>query len=571
MDQLRRVLDNIRTQLTGLGATQKLLIGSLAVIMLMSLFLVSQYAGRPDMVALLEGAQGQDLSRAARILRTSGITPEVQGSTLMVPAGTEDLAIARLAENRAMPSDQSTVLFNNLIEKQSWKNSRVQNEQLFDIATQNQLARWISDFSDIRVAEVVLDVPKPNGLGSGVRMPTAAVTVWTSAGSPIPQHTVDAIAELVAGARAGLATTNVRVIDGSSGRAMRPTDPNQTVPTTYLEHALKLENQTRAKMLDLLGYIPGVQVAVSAQVDVTRRSSKQTSYLPENKGTINLITRETGRSETQSSQARGAEPGVRSNQTADINRGKGSTGQSFETTNDESEFQGFAGSKTEVIDDPRGMATHLAVSINVPRGFVAAQIATPAAEGEEATPVSDADVAAKFPEIEAMIRAAVEPHVRTMTASQSLTDDTITEQVSISMIPIDMTIMTREPDEAGFFGGGSSAGGGGMFGVGGGLVDKLVIVGLAVFAVLMMVSMVKKAGRKIELPSADELVGIPKALDSDGDIIGEADESDTPMTGIEVDELELNTFKLLEQVNELVVQDAPTAAKIVERWIATED
>ena len=31
---------------------------------------------------LLEGAQGQDLNRAARILRTSGITPEVQGSTL---------------------------------------------------------------------------------------------------------------------------------------------------------------------------------------------------------------------------------------------------------------------------------------------------------------------------------------------------------------------------------------------------------------------------------------------------------------------------------------------------------
>ena len=115
----------------------------------------------------------------------------------MVPAGTEDLAVARLAENRAMPADQSAILFNNLIEKQSWKNSRVQNEQLYTIATQNQLARWIGDFSDVRAAEVVLDVPKPNGLGAGLRQPTAAVTVWTAGGSAVPQHTVDAIAELV--------------------------------------------------------------------------------------------------------------------------------------------------------------------------------------------------------------------------------------------------------------------------------------------------------------------------------------------------------------------------------------
>ena len=43
---------------------------------------------------------------------------------------------------------------------------------------------------------------------------------------------------------------------------MRPTDPDQVVPTTYLEHALKLETRrlAKTKMLDLLGYIPGVQV-----------------------------------------------------------------------------------------------------------------------------------------------------------------------------------------------------------------------------------------------------------------------------------------------------------------------
>ena len=56
MDRLRLLLVNIRTHLGQLGATQKLLIGSGVVIMLMSLFLVSQYAGRPEMMRLGDAA-----------------------------------------------------------------------------------------------------------------------------------------------------------------------------------------------------------------------------------------------------------------------------------------------------------------------------------------------------------------------------------------------------------------------------------------------------------------------------------------------------------------------------------
>ena len=567
MDQLRRVLATIRTYLADLSASQKLLVGSLGVITVMALFLVSQYAARPDMVTLLEGADAGSLSRAERILRTSGMSPRVDGSNLMVPATAQDLAVARLAEQRALPADQSEILFNNLIEKQTWKNSRQQNEQLYTIALQNQLARTISEFGTVNRASVVLDVPSPNGLGASTRRPTAAVTVWTTTGA-VPQSTVDAVAELVAGARAGLEASSVRVVDGSTGRPMRPSSAEDLAASNQLDHAMKLEHETREKLLDLLSFIPGVQVAVSAQVDVTRHSSQTTSYLAEGKGTLNLIERETGKTESQQAEQRSGEPGVRSNQTADINRGSG-TGTSLETSDDESSFQAFPGVTVEQVDDPRGMATHVAVSINVPRGFVAAQAFKPAGDGKEPEPPTEAEVRAKFPEIERTVRDLVIPHVRTMTSAQGLSEDQIDAQVSVAMIPVDVPTIVNASASAGLFG--SGGGSGGMLGFGSGLIDKVVLVGLALFSMFLMLSMVRKASRHIELPTAEELVGIPKALQAGSDLIGEAEEGDTVMQGIEVGDEELENQKLLEQISELVQHEPGTAAGLIHRWIRSED
>ena len=59
MDRLRTILGTISAHLGGLTTTHKLLIGSLAVIAAMALFLVAQYAGTPDMVELLPGAPAE--------------------------------------------------------------------------------------------------------------------------------------------------------------------------------------------------------------------------------------------------------------------------------------------------------------------------------------------------------------------------------------------------------------------------------------------------------------------------------------------------------------------------------
>jgi flagellar biosynthesis/type III secretory pathway M-ring protein FliF/YscJ len=86
----------------------------------------------------------------------------------------------------------------------------------------------------------------------------------------------------------------------------------------------------------------------------------------------------------------------------------------------------------------------------------------------------------------------------------------------------------------------------------------------------MMFLMVRKASRKAEMPSAEELVGLPPTLETKSDLIGEADESETPMAGIEVDEGEVRSQKLLEQVQALVKDNPDSAAKLINRWVTPD-
>ena len=72
------------------------------------------------------------------------------------------------------------------------------------------------------------------------------------------------------------------------------------------------------------------------------------------------------------------------------------------------------------------------------------------------------------------------------------------------------------------------------------------------------------------MPTAEEIVGVPAKLEPRNDMIGEADETDTPMAGIEVGEEEVRSQKMLEQVADLVKDSPESAARMLNRWIQIE-
>lgn len=568
MNKLQQVIAGVRQNLGRLSATQQLLIGSLMTIGVMTLFLVTQYTARPDMVDLIEDDPNLQLVDA---LRGRGIKASVEGGRVIVPTAQRSRALATLGQAGQLPGD-TTILFNNLIARQDWRNSRQQNHQAYVFALQNELARVIGAFDSISEANVVVDDPEPGGLGRATKSPTASVTVWPHYGGALSQDTVDAVARLVAGSLSGLAPGGVQVIDATTGKARRVSDDSSIMATSYIEHVAVVERLYREKLVEALGYIPGVVVTVSAQVDVTRVATSQQSYLPKDQGSVSMAKRTRSTELTESGQALGpAEAGVRSNQTADINAGTGAGGNAMEQLDDETDFETAIGAtRTETID-PRGMPTYLAASVNVPESFVfelvSKDLAAAAPDGQDPPTPTAQDLQQRFDTIRQDIESQLRPHLKGRGADGALVDG----EVSVVMIPGGMVTTGIQGASSGVGLLAAFTGGGGGIGGMSSLIETVVVAVLALLSLFMMLSMVRKSGKRLELPTAEELVGIPPALQTESDLVGEVAEGDSAMTGIEVTDVDVESTKILEQVNELVATDPEGASRLIRRWVEIED
>ncbi len=552
MDGLRGILDRIVKHLGGLGLTQKLLIGSLVVIALMGMFLVSQFAGRREMVPLMDADPGRDM---VGLLRASHIDAEVRGNQVFVPASSQRLALASLAESGSLPGD-TQLLFNNLIEHQKWTNSREQNQQQFDIALQNELGRIIAHIGGVRSANVLIDAPKATGIGLVAREPTASATIVTN-GAPLNQKTADTIASLIAGAKSGLGAKNVQVIDANSGRTFRARDEGDVAYSAYLEHATNTEKRMRGKLLDLYSYIPGVIIAVTAHVDIAREDVLSELFSSvEDGGTVMLLGKERTSSTTQTTPQRGGEPGLRSNASANINRGSAGAGTSSEQSEIETTMENHVGTTKTHRLDPKGQATRLVASIQIPRAYVAEIVKATLAEDAEG-PTEEA-IVQKFEEIRQEIEAHTKPHLQT---------EQTEGEVSVSMIPI--AFIQSGAQQASMFGG--IATGGGTLGLSGNVMETAIIGVLGLVSVGLMLMMVRRAGKQVKMPSAEELVGLPPELASGEDLVGDVGEGDDAMAGLELGDDDVEFQKILNEVLEQANHSPESVAAVLNRWILQED
>lgn len=564
MDRIQRVFSAISAALARLNSTQKLLAGAICVVLVMTLMLVQVYSGGREMAALMPGASAEQQQRALRLLQASGVAYTNEGGQLMVARSDHRAILAQLAEGDAMPDD-SRVLFDNLIEKQSWTLSQRQNQQLETIAVQNELALIISKMSGIRSASVILNLPEKRSLGQPSVQPSASATVFAS--RPLDQATVDSIAQLVAGSR-GIAPSHVRVIDGTTNRQYKAREEGTMAASTYLEYVAAVESRKQQQIQEMLSaYIPGVIVTVHAQVDVTQRRTETNAVLADGKGSASLLKSEQTMSREERRASSGGEPGPRSNTREDITGlgGEGGGPSSTETTGD-SQFQTEFGRENRVVIDPRGNPTKINAVVNIPRtyfvevwksrqpapaaGGAAPAGAAPAEPAEnDLTPIVEAETSRIKKEVELQIDTSAGP-------------ETVKGEVQVSMIPLAIEFGGAPVAPASILG--MPTGTIAMDG----LVKNVALGGLAVVALGLVVVTAMRTTKREVLPTAAELVGLPPALEGADDLVGEAGEADSALTGIELTDDEMRTRKIGEQVAELVTERPEEAARLLGRWIS---
>lgn len=560
MDRLSRAWQTVGVAAQRLTTSQRLLIGSVAVLLAMTLFVVTLYTSKPESVALLPGKPAEEQQRAAEFLRTRNVkfTSGAGGEVMVAPAQADTLR-AQMVESNALGGD-NRVLFDNLIEKQSWTLSQQQNQQMEVIAVQNELANIISHMSGVRSASVILNLPSRRILGQPRSEPTASATVFPT--RPLTQDTVDSIAHLVASSR-GIEVRNVRVIDGSTNRQLSARDDSGFAASSYLEFVAKVEERKQAQLYDMLSaYIPGVIVSVHAQVDVTRRQTNRTEFLPEGRGTVTPLVSESNTENQSRAPASGGEPGPRSNIGTDI-AGLNSQGPSSNETTSESRFDPRVGSETTQITDPRGNPTKINAVVNIPRGYFAEiwksrqPAPAPGAPGQAPAEPSDDDLGLIVEAETARIKRETETLIDT-----SAGEETVRGEVQVSMIPV----LSFGPAP-----GADGAEGASSLGLttlaSEGLVRTAVLGALAAAALGLVVATAMRATRRETLPTAAELVGLPPALEGSADLVGEATEADSVLQGLELSDEEMKHRKMMEQVAELVQEKPDDAARLLGRWV----
>jgi flagellar biosynthesis/type III secretory pathway M-ring protein FliF/YscJ len=371
---------------------------------------------------------------------------------------------------------------------------------------------------------------------------------------------VEAIAGTVAGAISGLDVRNVRVVDERSRKQFMPQGDNDFSGGTYLEQQAKTEERVQQKALGLLANIPGVIVVATAVIDATRSTSEELRIAPKNEGSTSLVSRETISETVQTDRTDSGEPGPRSNTEANVATGGGGT-SSLTTTDTETEFDARFGHDSKRTEDPGGRPKAISLAVNVPREYVAAVVKEEAGDAEK-TPTSD-EIRDAW---ENLVKPDIERVLRPVVLTDAGMDEVAEGAIVVNLMPVALAAVGLAPASS------DGAGGGGVVGTlsslaGGDTVQTGMLVALAVMALGMMLLMVRKAGKSAPLPSAEELVGVPPALQHDEDLVGEADEGETAMAGIEIDDEAMRSRKMLDEVNDMVKNRPDLAASLMTRWL----
>jgi flagellar biosynthesis/type III secretory pathway M-ring protein FliF/YscJ len=552
MQALNKGMQTISEQMQRLTPMSRLLIGSFMAILVLSLVIVTMVTSQSTMAPL--GISPEANAQAITYLQGQNIRYEERNGQLFVPVDKTNIVRANLVDNNLIGPEQFD--FESLISNDNPFTDSRSKARNYLIAKMNVLGMTISEMRGVKRARVVIDQPE-RGMGIGVARikPTASVYL-TTMGADLDQERVDAIAALLAGSHAGLDMENIQVV--ADGRLFQPRDQRNRAQARYYERKLEAENHTRKTLEDALAYIPGVRIAVNAQID-NRQVMEHRTQVEEPKVGPLVSRSETSENVNQSSPG---ESGVRPNTGTSIVGSGDRTSRSSQEKSEDQTLPVFPSSQQDIINHT-GYALKINATIGIPRSYIVGLYRDSTAWRRMPRSTQTAVDALLTQELD-KIRQAAEPLVDTGAIDGAIAG-TVTVHAFSNFALASLT-------ENGFGTGatGTGGGGGGLVGAmdGSSLVRNVGLGGLALVSLAMMFMIVRKAGVKPELPTAEEIVGVPPALaEAESDLVGEAGEADTVLEGVEIDDDAIRRQKILEQINDMAKQEPAEMASILRRWM----
>ena len=538
MEFFKRSWVQTQASLQGMSRSERSLIVTLLMLGVILVVAMVFWATRPDTVSIGSLASGRSDKMLAR-LHSAGVDARSQGGQIVVPVRQRDQAIVLLAKGDLLDEDWAAAFDEMVAESSPWLSAGDRNRR-FLIAKQKVLSQLISAFDGVRRAQVFIDMPPDKGFGQTTKTPSASVSLWMSNGRD-PKSIVEGIAGLVSGAVSGMRMRDVRITD-ARGRSYNTGDPADPMPGELVAMIKGCEKEIRAKIEHTLQYINGVLVAVSVQLDpVARKGEDRFAYDPNQP-----LNSERNKETSEMDMTRGGAPGPRSNMGLEIVGNAPPGRQRTDTENETEMLDRLMTMKSQTVFFGR-TTKKINATVNVPRNYFVSLYWRDNPDSSE-----EPDRTALNPIIEEqklLIREQIEPILLAQEEGK----------IAVNMIP-DTTVSGMASPE-----GSVSAV------LHSGWVGPMGVGLLAVLSLGLMLFMVRKATRSESLPSVEELAGVPPTLPLEDDLVGEVEEQETSMQGLELDETQLKGQRMAEQIGAMIKASPNEAGSLLGKWVRPDD
>lgn len=542
MDAIKAQLLRIQQQVSGLSASQKMLTASLVALMVMSLFLWSRYAGTAEMEPVLDQAlTPADVGQIRQSLASAGIKSEIVGDRVLVPSDQKFAAVAHLAYNNSLPSNSYAAWDEMLKQSTLWDSSskttsltiHMKERLLSDLMTQN--------FPGVGAASVIINAVNERRVGGASLEPSASVIITTRGNEVNKRQLVTAASAAVASAVSGMTRSHVSIIIDGTTHNGQDVD-NDFGGGDIDERSAAIERAKADVLREILP--PGTLVAVSVDIDSTRRQEKKESYSAAN----SLIKEQSMNSQSQESsqpQMPSGDPGVVSNSSTPIsaNAAPAASGATNKTESEQTQMAIFPGKENVTLETPGGKATVVSAAVRIPRSYFARNMKSDSAKEVDDTAVQ-ARISAELPKFRDLVLHSV--NVKSEDA-----------------ISVDVFYDNDAPMLASMAEASSTAGIGAMMG---GHAKELALGALALLSLFMVSTIVKKGTPAPPVPVEIAPRETPR-LGGSEDVAGIVGDNHATLDGMEMDEGAVRAQQMVEQVSTMVKENPDAAASLVKRWL----
>ncbi len=557
MGRLRKLLQYVAAQLRVLTLSQRLAIGLCAALVVVSLLWLMQWSATPDMIPLVaRDFAFEELGAAEDALQNNGIRYQLYGARIHVAESDRHNALRLVHAADALPEgsifDMAAVVTDNNPFQSPEARAYAQN-----YARGNELAKIISTSPYVKQASVIINPASKRRLGGVSDVPSASVAVTLSPGKEMTQEVVEGFAKLVSGAVAGLKPHNVYVTDARTLRSHHLPHPDDATGFDLLSIVKRREEHYRAKILGKLADIPGVQVAVTVELDSSKRVTQNIKHdAPQPRF-------EQSSSTEQSAASTATEPGVQANLGQAISGAKGGPSQSAE----ESKTENFEPklSQTETVEHFPFATRKVTAAIGIPRSFILGVFMAQRPDAKDQPKDEDPAFAAVRDAQVARVKSSVGRIVMAKNPDDVEVDvypdvEWTADGGGWSRAPGPVALATQQGEITDYVGMFKSYG------------PQVGLAMLALFSLFMMTRMARKSAEALDARrprpgefAEDAAEEVPLTVPAAS--VGQAQVSGSLLTGKEVDPESLRYQELGTEVTKMVERDPQGAAELIRRWV----